>query len=108
MQAASVSDIGKIVAAARRQRNLTQAQLAKAVGASQYWISQVESGKPKAQIGKVLGVLAYLGVRLQVGEAPWLTRPTSIKKKGQGISLSLNAIIAAHSGNDSRHKKARR
>jgi HTH-type transcriptional regulator/antitoxin HipB len=105
MMAQSVSDIGRIVAAARRHRQLTQAQLGRSVGASQNWISEVETGKPTAQIGKVLSVLGFLGVRLQVGEAPWLPpRATAGPARGP----SLDDIISRHCATGSRHKKAAR
>ncbi len=75
MWAQSSAEVGKIIAAARRHRGLTQAELARASGVTQAWISQVEKGKDNAQIGKVLRLLSYLGVRLRVGEAPWESPP---------------------------------
>ena len=109
MLAQSASDLGRIVAAARKHRGLTQEQLARAVGASQNWISEVEAGKPTAQVGKVLSVLAFLGVRLQVSEAPWLTAqatPKSPEKPSRAPRvlkvtlddfISLDDIVDAHS-----------
>ena len=103
MLAQSATDLGRIVAAARKHRGLTQDQLARAVGASQTWISEVESGKPTAQVGKVLSVLSFLGVRLQVSEAPWLAAPLTPKSAGKrrrspwNKAISLDDIITAHS-----------
>jgi y4mF family transcriptional regulator len=95
MWAQSPAEIGKIVVAGRRYRKLTQSQLARATGVTQTWISQIEQGKETAQIGKILRILSYLGVRLQVGAAPWpllATRPSSKP------TTELSAIISAHTG----------
>jgi y4mF family transcriptional regulator len=73
----TAGQVGDVIATARRHRGLTQAQLAREMGVTQAWISQIEQGKDNAQIGKILRVLAYLGVRLRVGEAPWEERPSS-------------------------------
>ena len=71
MWAQSPAEIGQIVATARRYRNLTQAELARELGTTQAWVSEVEQGKQTAQIGKVLRTLSHLGVRLQTGIVPW-------------------------------------
>lgn len=93
MWAHSAAEVGKIVAAARRHRKLTQSQLARAIDATQTWVSEVERGKETAQIGKVLRALSFLGVRLRTGAAPWnLRRPT--RRGPQRVSLS--EIISAH------------
>jgi HTH-type transcriptional regulator / antitoxin HipB len=68
MRAASARDIGMIIGAARRHRGLTQSELARQLGVAQNWISEVENGKETAQIGKILSVLSFLGVRLEVEE----------------------------------------
>jgi y4mF family transcriptional regulator len=102
----STLDIGRIVANARAHSKITQSQLARAVGASQNWISEVEAGKPTAQIGKVLSVLNYLGIRLQVAEAPPTPRATSRGKSENRVSL--DDVIKAHSGPDERRQKGRR
>ena len=94
MWAHSAAEIGKIIATARRHHRLTQAGLARAVGATQAWISEVEKGKETAQIGKVLRVLSHLGVRLQTGVVPWSER----KSTGTAPeAISLSDVIAAHS-----------
>ena len=77
MWAQSTVEVGRIIAAARRHRKLTQGELARAIGASQAWVSEVERGKDNAQIGKVLRTLAYLGVKLQTGMTPWAQGKTS-------------------------------
>jgi HTH-type transcriptional regulator/antitoxin HipB len=95
MWAQSAAEIGKILATARRHHNLTQAELALAIGATQAWVSEVEQGKETAQIGKVLRALSHLGVRLRTGVVPWSARKSPVPPH-EGVSLS--DILAAHTG----------
>lgn len=105
MWAQSAAEIGRIVATARRHRRLTQIQLARALGVTQNWISEIERGKDTAQIGKILRVLGFLGVRLEVGEAPWITRPERTPAKPAGSSLE--DILRAHSTSARGRKRTR-
>lgn len=92
MWAQSAIEVGRIIAAARRHRKLTQGALARAIGASQAWVSEVERGKDNAQIGKVLRTLAYLGVKLQTGVTPWVERKPS-KTERPALNVSLNSVL---------------
>jgi HTH-type transcriptional regulator/antitoxin HipB len=100
----SALDIGKVVGNARARMKLTQSQLARAVGASQNWVSEVEAGKPTAQIGKVLRVLNYLGVQLQIAGPAREAPPAG---RGSGAEISLNDIIEAHSGPGGKQRKVK-
>jgi y4mF family transcriptional regulator len=102
MWSQSAAEVGKIIAAARRHHKLTQAELARALGATQTWVSEVEQGKETAQIGKVLRALSYLGVRLRIGVAPWGARKDAISEP-EGISL--DELITAHAAPKRREKK---
>ena len=90
MWAQSAVEVGRIIAAARRHRKLTQGELARAIGASQAWVSEVERGKDNAQIGKILRTLAYLGVKLQAAVAPWMEKPS---KAASTPSVSLESVL---------------
>lgn len=94
MWAQTPAEIGKIIELARHQRGLKQAELAVAVGTTQAWISAIEKGKATAHIGKVLGVLSYLNVRLKVGAGLGVVS-TIITPQTGGISLS--GLLATHS-----------
>jgi y4mF family transcriptional regulator len=104
MWAQSSVEVGKIVATARRNRELTQAQLARATGVTQAWISQVEQGKDTAQLGKVLRLLSYLGVRLRVGAPAWLADTPNIQGEP---TIALSDVISAHSAPPRRKRKRR-
>ena len=46
------------------KRGLTQRQVAAEFGASQAWVSRVESGQQKSWLGQVLRLASFLGVEL--------------------------------------------
>ena len=59
-------DLGHLVRDYRSQRSVTQAQLAKLVGASRKWIVDLEAGKRTADLSLVLRTLKALGLDLNV------------------------------------------
>ena len=71
--------LGHYIRAARIEQGFTRDELASATGFSPKFISQVEAGKPTAQIGKVLTLLNELGIRLNV-EASLPISPESFQK----------------------------
>jgi len=60
------ADIGNLVRATRKAAGLRQDELAGATGVGLRFIVDLEAGKPTAQIGKVLQVLAALGCSLDI------------------------------------------
>ena len=96
MWAQTPNEFGKIIEMARRSRGLTQSEVAKATGSSQAWISEIEKGKERAHIGKILRVLSYLGVRLLVGEAPFLDHKITPPKGRVSLSTVLDAYAPSH------------
>lgn len=93
MRAHTAAEVGKIIIAARRHRGLTQTKLARAIGATQSWVSEVEQGKDTAQIGKILRTLGYLGVQLRTSVTPWRELKS---QKSSRTTASLSDIIDAH------------
>lgn len=67
MQVSSTKDIGLLIRAKRTDKGWTQADLARNLGTTQRWISEIENGKATAEIGMVLQALASLGIRLEIG-----------------------------------------
>jgi y4mF family transcriptional regulator len=59
-------EIGKIVRTTRKAAGLRQDELAGASGVGLRFIVDLEAGKPTAQIGKTLLVLAALGCSLDI------------------------------------------
>ncbi|MDE2720036.1 helix-turn-helix transcriptional regulator [Candidatus Palauibacter polyketidifaciens] len=64
------SDIGEIVRTARKNAELRQHELAGVAGVGLRFIVDLEAGKPTAQIGKVLQVLAALGCSVEIVPPP--------------------------------------
>lgn len=86
-------DFGLMIRQARRARGLTQQQLARAAAVGRQWIVEIEAGKPRAELGKVLQTLAALDLTLSM--------------RGEGIPavqaaedpievVDLQAILDAH------------
>lgn len=63
---ANVLALGLAIKTERKRRNLTQTQLAHLSNCNINFISQVESGKISAQIGKVFEVCNVLGLELHI------------------------------------------
>jgi y4mF family transcriptional regulator len=66
-------ELGTIIRTTRLAQGLRQAQLAAAAGVGLRFLVELEAGKPTAQIGKTLAVLAALGCRVEVrppGQGP--------------------------------------
>jgi len=60
----SSKDIGSLIRQERTKHGWSQTELGELAGVQQTWISQVERGKPTAQIGLVLQVLRALQLSL--------------------------------------------
>ncbi len=58
------AELGKILRTKRKAQNLTQGEVAEHCGLSLRFVSEVERGKPTAEIGKVLYLLTAVGVDL--------------------------------------------
>ncbi|CAE6751903.1 helix-turn-helix domain-containing protein [Paraburkholderia haematera] len=60
----NMTALGDLVRASRLAQGLTRDDVAIATGLSPKFITHIEAGKPTAQIGKVLHLLAELGITL--------------------------------------------
>ena len=66
----NAAEIGTIVRTTRKASGLRQDELAGAAGVGLRFIVDLEAGKPTAQIGKTLQVLAALGCSLDITPPP--------------------------------------
>ncbi|MBL4838199.1 MAG: helix-turn-helix transcriptional regulator [Kordiimonadaceae bacterium] len=64
MQIKSAIDIGRLIRLSRQQKGWSQAHLAGELGTSQRWVSEIENGKSRAELGRVLKCLRVLDVKL--------------------------------------------
>lgn len=58
--------LGAAIRNARKAHGLTQSDLAGLAGTGVRLVSELERGKPGVQVGKVLDILAALGLRLRL------------------------------------------
>ncbi len=91
------SQIGTLIQGSRKQRGLTQQDLAELVGVGRQWISDVENGKPRAELELVLKTLRALGIELNVKESP-----SSLSTSVNSRLPSPDSIVEA-----ARYRKAR-
>lgn len=62
----TATDLGHAIREAREAQNLTQKQVAAAMGVSHQWISEIERGKPNARIDAVLAIARALNLKIEV------------------------------------------
>lgn len=63
-------DLGAALRGARQDRGLSQAELAARAGVGRPWLSEVESGKRTAEVGRVLLVVSALDLAVALVPAP--------------------------------------
>lgn len=66
LTARSLHDLGALIAQTRKARNYSQQELADISGVGRRFLSELEGGKPTAEIGKVLQVLTALGIDVEL------------------------------------------
>jgi len=64
----SARQFGAVVRAERKQRGLTQVQLAERAGVSRAWLARFETGHPASSIEPIFRVLGELGLDLSTVE----------------------------------------
>lgn len=58
--------LGATIKLCRKKLKLSQTELAELAGVSLNYISQLEKGKPKIQLDKLLDVLGVLGLEIEI------------------------------------------
>ncbi len=61
-------EIGQLLRQKREEQGLNQKEFAEAAGVGNRIVSEVERGKPTAQIDKVLKLLKYAGLSVYIGD----------------------------------------
>ena len=67
-QISDAKSLGAVIKKLRKSQRLTQEQLAAACGLGRRFIVELERGKETSHIGKVMQVLAALGVSLHAAD----------------------------------------
>jgi HTH-type transcriptional regulator / antitoxin HipB len=83
----TAEQLGAVVRLRRKERKLTQSELASSFGAERKWVINLESGNSKAEIGLVLRALETLNLRVTINDngAP--------QEGGAGIASPLDEIF---------------
>jgi HTH-type transcriptional regulator/antitoxin HipB len=63
-------ELGLAIRRARADRGWTQTELADRAGVGRPWLSELESGKRRAELGRVLAVLEALQLVITLSPAP--------------------------------------
>jgi len=71
MRLNNTRDLGLYVRDRRRRLGITQADLAASAQVSRRWLSDLEAGKPTAEVGLVFKVLHALDVALDASPVEW-------------------------------------
>ena len=72
---------------------MTQQQLARAAAVGRQWIVEIEAGKPRAELGRVLQTLAALDLSLTIhGEGIPEARKSDVPIE----TVDLRAVLDAH------------
>jgi HTH-type transcriptional regulator / antitoxin HipB len=70
MRIGNARDLGRYVRDRRRAAGLTQESLASKALVSRRWLSELESGKPTAEVGLIFRVAAALGLYVDLLPVP--------------------------------------
>ena len=70
MRLRNCADLGRYVRDRRRSNGFSQTDLAGRAMVSRRWLSDLEAGKPTAEVGLVFKVIAALGLYLDVQPEP--------------------------------------
>ncbi|WP_419847657.1 helix-turn-helix transcriptional regulator [Candidatus Poriferisocius sp.] len=62
--------LGQAIRHLRKEKGLTQKNLARMAGVSAPWLSDAENGKPTVEVGLVFRVLRTLGCSLSISDEP--------------------------------------
>jgi HTH-type transcriptional regulator/antitoxin HipB len=82
-------DLGALIRERRRELDLDQATFAKSIGVSRQWVSGIERGRARAEIGLVLRALDTLGIRLDAGAAD------KTRRGARAPAVDIDAIVAS-------------
>ena len=65
------AELGRRIRQERRRQKLRQDELAALCGVGTRFVSELENGKPGAEIGRCLRILAALGLELDIRPRTW-------------------------------------
>ena len=103
----SVANLGAAIRAVRRTGRVRMDDLAATAGVSKQFTQDVEHGKPTVQFGRVLKLLAELGIRLELDSPDEVARALESPRTKAGAKDTDQTQRAAADSNISRGPKKR-
>ncbi len=85
------ADIGALIKDARLKAGLSQHDLAQMLKTSQGWVSEIERGKPTAELGMVLKAINVLGINLD-------SRPAGVQPSTARPRVGIAAVLERTKG----------
>jgi len=80
----SVEMLGLLIRAARKSQHLRMDDVAGSAGVGPVFVREVERGKPSVQLGRVLQLLAELGIELKA-DVPDSAGPEFARLQAEGV-----------------------
>lgn len=105
MRVQTTAELGALIRERRQQLGMDQKTLAAKAGVSRFWVIDIESGKPRAEVGLVLRALRALGLSMDLDVRPPARSPRAGKGGQPGTALprvDLDALIDSLSQRKSR------
>ena len=108
MHVRSSRDLGALARVRRREIGWSQTELAGRIGTSRSWVSEMENGKERVEVGLVLKALHALGLMVDVraraepsvAPAPLAAlppRPASVASSRPALTRGGKSLLAARS-----------
>jgi HTH-type transcriptional regulator / antitoxin HipB len=93
MRANTPRELGLVVRTRRHDLRLSQQDLADRAGVSRPWLVSVEAGHPRAELGKLLTLLAELGLTLDLSPTSAAEAP---RRGTQPLVVDLDGLLESH------------
>lgn len=94
----NVEELGAIIRKRRRQLDWDQRYLAERAHVSRQWIVEVEAGKYRAEIGRLLRLLDALDLQMEVAPGPALSERAikliNLRRSYDDIDRDMDAIVS--------------
>jgi HTH-type transcriptional regulator/antitoxin HipB len=92
MRAGTPRELGLVVRERRHDLQLSQQELADRAGVSRPWLVSVEAGHPRAELGKLLLLLAELGLILDLAPGG----EQAVEPGSRPYEVDLDALLDSH------------
>lgn len=97
MRIFKLTELGAAVRRARNAKGLSQSELAKAIGATQEWISRLENGRlPNPGFANIMQACSVIGLGIFVGSEDFQPDLDVTDKQSGGPALGSPHFLSVH------------